>query len=283
MLSAYTLKKRRLAIVLLDIVGSTAFVQKVGAVNAARVLQLHDRLARSACYRHNGREIDRSDGFLMSFDNVQDAILFALDYGKKVTPRVKLKSRIGIHWGMLVEVEQNEVFVSAGAKRVELEGIAKNIAARTMSLAEPEQILLTSDAYSALRSSVKLRLPKDVRAVCVGFYRFKGVAHAQQIYAISDRHELLQPPKGNEKVTRLGGPSYIKKLKRDRVLKDYLYSIWRLLRIAGTIYALFILYLLLGSRDMLVFLGLYEWLWWSPYVITYLEKMLDLFTRALLS
>ena len=68
MKESITLKERNLAIVLLDIIGSTAFVQKVGAKKAAVWLQYHDRLARSLIYKYNGREIDRSDGFLLSFE-----------------------------------------------------------------------------------------------------------------------------------------------------------------------------------------------------------------------
>ena len=48
------LKETHLAIVLLDIIGSTAFVQKVGARKAAVWLQYHDRLARSLLYKFEG-------------------------------------------------------------------------------------------------------------------------------------------------------------------------------------------------------------------------------------
>ena len=123
-----TLKERQLAIVLIDLIGSTAFVQKVGAKKAAIWLQYHDRLARSLVYKYDGREIDRSDGFLLSFFNtIIDAVNFALHYQKDVPPKVKLNTRIGIHWGSVIEVKQDDVFVGAGAKRVELEGISKNI------------------------------------------------------------------------------------------------------------------------------------------------------------
>jgi len=59
--------ERRLTIVLLDLIGSTAFVQRVGPMQAARWLQYHDRLTRTLIHRYGGREIDRSDGFLLSF------------------------------------------------------------------------------------------------------------------------------------------------------------------------------------------------------------------------
>ena len=242
------LKHTYLAIVLLDLVGSTAFVQKVGPVKAARWLQYHDRLARSICYTHNGREIDRSDGFLLSFESMSDAVKFALDYNKKVSPKTKLHARIGIHWGDIVEVHQDELYVGVGAKKVELEGISKNIAARTMSLANPSQILLTKDAFKRLISTPALRLPKDLRSACVGMYQFKGVAEPQEIYSVASDIDLLQPPKGNDKVKRLGGPKYIKKRLRDKKFKDWLMSFYNFAKpIALTVYAVLIYKISLSS------------------------------------
>ena len=145
------MKERYLAIVLLDIIGSTSFVQKYGAVKAAEWFQYHDRLARSICYKFNGREIDRSDGFLLSFDNIIDAVNFALIYQKKVPPKTKLSTRIGIHWGRVIEVQQDDVFVGAGAKRVELEGLAKKHC-REDDECLHGQVLLTEEAMSKTRS-----------------------------------------------------------------------------------------------------------------------------------
>ena len=114
----YKLRETELAIVLLDLIGSTAFVQKVGPVKAARWLQYHDRLARSLCYKFNGREIDRSDGFLLSFNDVMDAVNFSLVYQSTIPEKTKLGCRIGIHWGRIVEVHQHELMVGVGVKQV---------------------------------------------------------------------------------------------------------------------------------------------------------------------
>ena len=130
----YDVNERYLAIVLLDIIGSTAFVQRNGAWSL-KWFQVHDRLARSLVYKHNGREIDRSDGFLLSFDRIIDAVNFGLAC-KTVPKKTNLQTRIGIHWGKIIEVKQDDVFVGAGANRVELEGLAKNIVTRTMSLCQ---------------------------------------------------------------------------------------------------------------------------------------------------
>ncbi len=215
------MREKYLAIVLLDIIGSTAFVQKVGAVKAAKWLQYHDRLTRNLCYRYQGREIDRSDGFLMSFDSTVDAVNFALAYQREIPNKTKLNCRIGIHWGSIVEVTQDELFIGAGAKSVELEGIAKNIAARTMSLSMAGQVLLTKEAINNVKGRKNMHTPKGTRYVCVGLYQFKGVREPQEIYAVGETIESLQPPPGSDKVKRLGGPKKIRKRARDRAIKDW--------------------------------------------------------------
>lgn len=270
-MSSYNMKKIKLALVLLDLVGSTAYVQKVGASVAARVFQHHDRLARSVCYRCNGREIDRSDGFLMSFESVQDAVLFSILYNQNVTARIKLRARIGIHWGEVIEVIQHAVYVEAGAKRVELEGLSKNIAARTMSIAFPSQILLTEDAYRALKQTTSLKLPSDIRTACVGLYQFKGVVEPVTVYAINSEHRLLQPPPGNAKVKRLGGPKYIKKLARDRKLADYFKVGINVTLIFGYFIVPIASYFLLKSRALLEFLGIYDEVFWLHIVALWIE------------
>lgn len=224
-----TMKERYLAIVLLDIIGSTAFVQRAGAKVAAQWFQVHDRLARSLVYKFSGREIDRSDGFLLSFDRVVDAVNFALAYQDTIPKKVKLNTRIGIHWGKVVEVQQDEVFVGAGAKRVELEGLSKNIAARTMSVCQAGQVLLTKEAMQVLRNRTNQFTPKNTRYVCVGLYRFKGVSKPQEIFAVGQTIESLQPPPSSDKVKRLGGPKYIKKRAKDRKFLDWFwYFTWRI-------------------------------------------------------
>jgi class 3 adenylate cyclase len=223
------MRETKLAIVLLDLIGSTQFVQSVGAARAALHFQYHDRLARSLIYKFEGREIDRSDGFLCSFDRTIDAVNFALYYQKTVPAKIRIGCRIGIHWGTIIEVIQDDVFVAANAKRVELEGISKNIAARTMSLCRRGQVLLTEDAAHNVKHRTNAFTPKNTRYACVGLYRFKGVKKPQTIYAVGETLESLQPPKGSEKVKRVGGPSKIKSRARDRKIKEWVWwAAWRL-------------------------------------------------------
>ena len=221
-------QERKLAIVLLDLIGSTAFIRKAGAMKAAEWMQYHDRLARSLLYKYQGREIDRSDGFLLSFERPIDALNFSLNYQKTVPPKTHLNARIGIHWGTIIEVTQHELLVLSGAKPVELEGVAKNLAARTMSLCEAGQVLLTKEAFKVIKNRANPNTPKGTRYACVGLYKFKGISKPQTIYAVGVNIEALQPPKGNEKAVRIGGPKKIKSRARERKLIEWAWwFLWR--------------------------------------------------------
>ena len=48
------MKKINLCILLLDLVGSTKFVQKYGNEHAAKIFQAHDKLTRSLIYKFSG-------------------------------------------------------------------------------------------------------------------------------------------------------------------------------------------------------------------------------------
>jgi class 3 adenylate cyclase len=221
-------QERLLAIVLLDLIGSTDFVRRVGAMKAAEWLQYHDRLSRSMLYKFNGREIDRSDGFLLSFERPIDALNFALNYQKTIPAKTHLNARIGIHWGQVIEVTQHELLVLSGAKPIELEGLSKNLAARTMSMCRAGQVLLTKQAFQVIKGRANPHTPKGTRYACVGLYQFKGVRQPQTIYAVGVTIESLQPPEGNEKAKRLGGPGKIKSKARHRRLKEWAWWIlWR--------------------------------------------------------
>mgnify|MGYP003142828069 FL=1 len=269
------LRERKLAIVLLDLIGSTRFVQKVGALKAAQWLQYHDRLARSLVYKFEGREIDRSDGFLLSFDRPIDAVNFALIYQQTVPPRTKLGCRIGIHWGCIVEVKQSELFTMTGAKSIELEGVSKNIAARTMSLCQAGQVLLTKEAMEAIKGRTNHWTPKGTRYACVGEYRFKGVREPQIIYAVGSTIESLQPPPSSEKVKRLGGPKKIKSRMRDRKVKEWL---WWFLKKLALIILLWVISvfapIIINPRARLIN-GLDHWFYWVDPILITLQAILE--------
>lgn len=258
--------ERILAIVLLDIIGSTAFVEKVGARRAAEWLQYHDRLTRSLLYKFQGREIDRSDGFMLSFERAIDAMNFCLHYQLTIPPQTKLNTRIGIHWAKVVEVTQDDLYVGVGAKRIELEGLAKNIAARTMSVCGPGQVLLTRSAFMAVRRRTNLFTPNHTRYACVGLYRFKGVKKDQELYAVGTSIQSLQPPKGSDKVKRVCGPKKIRARARDRAFVEWAW--WFICRAAliTLIWVFIEAYPALSDPNTRRMWG-HDWLfWWVDYI-----------------
>ena len=222
------MKERHLAIVLLDIIGSTAYVQRYGAKKAALLFQYHDKLTRSLIYKNKGREIDRSDGFLCSFDTVADAVSFGIDYQLDLPKKTNLQCRIGIHWGTIIEVKQHDCYVTANAKKFELEGINKNIAARIMSICLPKQVLLSQQAMLEYKKRPARRINKGIFYSCVGLYKFKGVKKPYEIYASGKSTETLQPPPSSSKDKRLGGPKYIKKKARNKNNFEWLVFFYKL-------------------------------------------------------
>ncbi len=267
----------KLAIVLLDLIDSTKFVQSVGAMKAAKWLQYHDRLTRSLILKFNGREIDRSDGFLLSFERPVDAVNFALHYQSTIPQKTKLQCRIGIHWGVIVEVKQDELYTLSGAKQIELEGISKNIAARTMSLCGAGQVLLTKEAMKAVKSRTNRYTPKGTRYACAGMYRFKGVKVPQVIYTVGTTIESLQPPKGSDKVKRLGGPKRIKSRLRDKQLREWLWFFASRTALIIFLWFLTVLIPILMDRNARLMSGLDCYFYWiDPYIVL-IEKLIEVF------
>ena len=269
--------KVTLAIVFLDIINSTKFVQKNGAQASAAWFQVHDKLARSLVYKHNGREIDRSDGFMLSFYNLGDAIQFAIKYQETIPNKTPFESRIGIHWTNIIEIHQEDKYTSAGAKSVELEGIGKATAARCMSICQEKQVLLTKDAFIKFKSMLNSQsyISKRTRTSLVGLYKFKGVAKPQEIYAIGNSIEVLQPPPSGGKVKRIGGAKKIRSRARDRKIYEWVeWFIWR----GGFISLLMIIYIVwpvIFDPNVRRNCEMQEYFWWGDHITDFLISLIS--------
>ena len=111
----------------------------------ARLWAAHDRAARDLLPAWRGREIDKTDGMLLLFEAPADAVGFALAYQEALRALVPpLKARVGLHVGPVTLRENSPADVARGAKPLEVDGIAKAIAARVMSVASGGQILLSA-------------------------------------------------------------------------------------------------------------------------------------------
>ncbi len=198
------------AVLCADLVDSTALVERLGDIPATELIRRHDRLARDLLHRHRGQEIDKTDGFLILFNRALDAVAFGLDYQRAlrqlgIEVGQPLRARVGIHLGEVLLWENPAHDVAQGAKPVEVEGLAKPVAARLMSLAAPGQILLSGATFNlAQRAAGELgEVARNVRWLTHGRYHFKGVPQAQLVHEVGEAGiATLRAPSSTTKAWR---------------------------------------------------------------------------------
>lgn len=184
----------RRALLLTDVVDSTLLAERLGDAAAAELGAAHDRVARDLLRAWRGREIDKTDGMLMLFDSAADAVGCAIAYHAALGALpVPLQARAGLHVGPVILRTNPPDDVAHGAKPLEVEGIAKPIAARVMSLAVGGQTLLTAEAHAAL-GEVPWRVQSH------GFWRIKGIAEPVELFEAGDERAPFMPPPDSSKV-----------------------------------------------------------------------------------
>jgi len=185
------------ALLLTDIVDSAALAQRLGDAPMARLWAAHDRLARELLRAWRGREIDKTDGFLLLFADARDALGYALAYHRALaTLDVPLKARAGLHVGEVTMRETPAADVLLGAKPVEVDGVSKPIAARVMSTALGGQTLITAAARDALGA-----VPQ--RVLSHGHWRVKGLPMPLELLEVGDDDAPFTPPPDADKVYRV--------------------------------------------------------------------------------
>jgi class 3 adenylate cyclase len=188
-------------ILLTDVVDSTLITERVGDARMAQVWVAHDRLARDLLAAHGGVEADRTDGFLMLFEEVSDAVGFAVAFHAGLRrlsgeTGVPLRARVGIHVGEVIVIETPASDRARGAKPIEVEGLAKPAAARVMSVALGGQTLLSAAARQALGET-------GLRVCSHGFWRMKGVSEPMELFEAGDTEAPFTPPPDGAKVYRV--------------------------------------------------------------------------------
>jgi predicted ATPase/class 3 adenylate cyclase/Flp pilus assembly protein TadD len=185
------------ALLLTDVVDSTLLAERLGDAAAAELGAVHDRVARDLLRAWRGREIDKTDGMLMLFDAAADALGFAIAYHAALAALPQpLKARAGLHFGAVILRNNPPEDVAHGAKPLEVEGIAKPLAARVMSLALGGQTLLTAEARAALGETA-------LRVVSHGFWRIKGIAEPVELFEAGADDAPFTPPPDSAKVYRV--------------------------------------------------------------------------------
>ena len=176
------------ALLLTDVVDSTQLSERLGEAELAALWAAHDRLARDLLPGRRGREIDKTDGMLLLFEAAADAVAYAIAYQRAVAKlNPPLKARAGVHVGPVILRENSQSDVARGAKPLEVEGTAKAVAARVMSIANGGQTLLSADARDAL-GDIALRVESR------GHWRMKGIAEPIELFEVGEADAPFVPP-----------------------------------------------------------------------------------------
>ncbi len=157
---------RLLATVLFtDIVASTERAAEIGDRRWKELLDRHDRMVRGALERFRGREIKTTgDGFLATFDGPGKAIEAAAAI-REGARRLAIGIRAGLHVG---EVE---------LRGEDIGGLAVHAAARVLSSAAPDEILVSSTVKDLVIGS---GLSFDDR----GVHELKGIPGEWRLFAL---------------------------------------------------------------------------------------------------
>ncbi len=186
------------ALLLTDVVDSTVLSQRLGDREMTRLWAQHDRLARDLLPAWAGREIDKSDGMLLLFNDAAAATGYALAYHRALRDAaLPFKARAGIHAGPVTLRENSPADVARGAKPLEVEGLAKPIAARVMSVALGGQTLLSQAAHDALGATPRWRSQSH------GHWRLAGLDEPIELHEVGDEPAPFVPPPDAAKAYRV--------------------------------------------------------------------------------
>ena len=185
------------ALLLTDVVDSTRLSETLGDSAMAEIWAAHDRVSRALLDPWRGREIDKTDGMLLLFDNAADAAGYALEYHRALaTLPMILSARAGLHVGSVILRENAADDIARGAKPLEVEGLTKPIAARVMGLARGGQTLLSAAAREDLgKTAYKL--------VSHGHWQMKGVSDPVELFEVGDPEARFVQPADGEKAHRV--------------------------------------------------------------------------------
>jgi predicted ATPase/class 3 adenylate cyclase len=186
------------ALLITDVVESTRLAEAIGDAASATLWEAHDRAARDLLQRWRGREIDKTDGVLVLFEGVADAVGYALAYHEALAAlEPPLRARAGIDCGPVTLRENSAADVALGAKPLEVEGLVKPTAARVMPIARGGQTLLTARARAALGET-------PLRVASHGHWRMAGLSEPIELFEVgADGAPFMPPPASGGKAYRV--------------------------------------------------------------------------------
>jgi class 3 adenylate cyclase len=161
------LGERLLATVLFtDMVDSTATLERLGDDAWRDLLHSHNTRLRAELNRFRGREVTTTgDGFLAVFDGATRAVRCGVAMTRAARD-IGLPIRVGIHTG---EVE----YVGGDVR-----GVAVHAAARVMSIAGPDEVVVSSTTNDLLEGS-------GITLEDAGSHEMKGLAGQRRVFRVA--------------------------------------------------------------------------------------------------
>jgi class 3 adenylate cyclase len=171
--TASTLPSGFVTLLMTDIEGSTAIVQRVGADYPRLIEELWSAL-RSCANGSGGHEVEaRADEFFAAFESPRDAVDAAIAVQRALPDRVwpgaaEVRVRIGIHSGYPTSTPTNYV------------GIDVNTTSRICALGHGGQIVASANT----REAVKASAPDGVRFTALGSHHLRGVTAPVALFQV---------------------------------------------------------------------------------------------------
>jgi class 3 adenylate cyclase len=153
------------AILLTDIVDSTAIAERLGATRWKELLNEHQQDVQFQLDRFRGRLVKSTgDGFLAYFDGSERAIRAAAAIADSARAR-GIEIRAGVHTG--------EVELAAG----DLHGLSVHLAARVMAAAPAGRVYISATTHELVAGS-------GLVFEDAGTHELKGITGARQLFAL---------------------------------------------------------------------------------------------------
>lgn len=96
------MKREFVILVLIDIVDSVKWIERLGDVKSTQQMKIYNRIFRGLLIKYQGVEIDKTDGALLIFERMRDALRYIDEYHRLVEHHLKLRSRVGVHCGEVI-------------------------------------------------------------------------------------------------------------------------------------------------------------------------------------
>ena len=208
----------QMAVLFADVTGSTGLYHRLGNDLAKQLVDEHLQRLVDITRDFDGVLIKTiGDEIMCTFSDVSNAVRAAGEMqmavkrmGQLATdPEARLRIQIGFHWGAVI-VDGSDVF-----------GDTVNVAARMVSMAKPEQILLTRNVVDALpdilRPTVRFYDQATVKGKLDQVETFELIWEVSEMTMLSDQKAVMPRPQAHSSLSLRCGE---RQLRLDRSVRS---------------------------------------------------------------